>query len=55
MGVWKKDENAKTNPVLCKTFFWGFNLQQHSDNEELAYEKNITEKIMKLESQIKRW
>ena len=26
-----------------------------SDNEELAYEKNITDKIMKLENQIKRW
>ena len=27
----------------------------YSDNEELAYEKNITDKIMKLENQIKRW
>ena len=27
----------------------------HSDNEELAYDKNITEKITKLENQIKRW
>ena len=26
----------------------------YSDNEELAYEKNITDKIMKLENQIKR-
>ena len=27
----------------------------YSDNEELAYEKNIADKIMKLENQIKRW
>ena len=27
----------------------------YSDNKELAYEKNITDKIMKLENQIKRW
>ena len=26
----------------------------YSDNEELAYEKNITDKILKLENQIKR-
>ena len=26
----------------------------YSDNEELAYEKNISDKIMKLENQIKR-
>ena len=26
----------------------------YSDNKELAYEKNITDKIMKLENQIKR-
>ena len=27
----------------------------YSHNEELAYDKNITEKITKLENQIKRW
>ena len=27
----------------------------YSDNEELAYEKNITDKIMKLDNQIKKW
>ena len=27
----------------------------YSDNEELAYGKNITDKITKLENQIKRW
>ena len=46
------DGNEITSKSMEAIKFCGIT---YSDNEELAYEKNITDKIMKLENQIKKW
>jgi hypothetical protein len=48
--------NAEGNEIISKSIeaikVCGIT---YSDNEELAYEKNITDKVIKLENQNKRW
>ena len=45
------EENEIASNSIEAIKVWGIT---YSDNEEVAYEKNITDKITKLENQIKR-